>query len=310
MTFRINLKPFSLNECELYAQSRHLKMSRLEILETYMVLGGIPYYWSLLEQSKSASQNIDNLLFSHNGKLHYEYNEMYDSLFKNPEPYLNVVSTLGIKRMGMTREELINEGNITNNGLLTKVLQDLEACGFIRKYSYKGIKRSNAIFQLIDNYTLFYYKFLHDKAEIDEKFWSENINTPVRNTWEGLAFERVCFEHIRQIKQALGIAGVSTQVFPWRTLNDSVYGSGAQVDMVIDRSDMVINICEIKFSTEEYAIDSDNDADLRHKAGRFSESMKTHKSIHKTMITPFGVKANMYQYCVQSVITLDNLFEK
>ena len=239
--------------------------------------------------------------------MHYEYKELYDSLFKNPEPYLNVVSALGTKRIGLTREELIAEG-ITNNGQLTKVLQDLESCGFIRKYNYKGIKRSNSIFQLIDNYTLFYYQFQHDKAGTDEAFWSVNTNTPARNTWEGLAFERVCFEHIKQIKQALGIAGVSTQVFSWRVLNDPIYGDGAQVDMVIDRSDQVTNLCEIKFSTKEYAIEKEDDANLRHKAGRFQESQRTHKSIHLTMIAPFGVKQNMYQYCVQSVININDLF--
>ena len=310
VTYRIHLQPFTLYECEQYAKSRHLRMSRFELLEAYMVMGGVPFYWSLLEQGKSVTQNVDNLFFSSTGKLHYEYQELYDSLFKNPEPYLSVVSSLGTKKMGLTREELIREGHITNNGQLTKVLQDLEACGFIRKYSYKGIKRSNTIFQLIDNYTLFYYQFLHDAPATDEGFWNVSTNTPVRNTWEGLAFERVCFEHIRQIKQALGISGVLTQVYSWQVLKDPVYGAGAQVDMVIDRSDQVINLCEMKFSTKEYTIDSEDDADLRHKQGRFSMSQKTHKSLHLTMITPFGIKPNIYQHSVQSIITLEYLFKE
>ena len=197
VTYRIHLQPFTLNECEQYAQSRHLKMSRFELLETYMVMGGVPFYWSLLEQGKSAAQNIDNLLFSPTGKLHYEYKELYDSLYKNPEPYLNVVSSLGAKKMGLTREELIKEGHITNNGQLTKVLQDLEACGFIRKYSYKGIKRSNAIFQLIDNYTLFYYHFLHDATGTDEQVNATLANvsadaeaTPVAVAITAIALDR------------------------------------------------------------------------------------------------------------------------
>ena len=212
--------------------------------------------------------------------------------------------------MGMTREELIKEGNIINNGQLTRVLEDLEHCGFIRKYNYQGIKRSNAIFQLIDNYTLFYYKFLHDSEGTDEAFWSKNVNTPIRNTWEGLAFERVCFEHVKQIKQALGIAGVSTYLYSWRVENDPIYGAGAQVDMVIDRSDQVTNLCEMKFSTKEYAIEKDDDDDLRHKLGRFIQTQKTHKSIHQTLITPFGVKKNMYQFSVQNVITVEDLFKE
>ena len=310
VTHRIHLAPFTLGECDEYARSQHLVMSRYDVLECYMVMGGIPFYWSLLERGRSLAQNIDALFFSPMGKLHYEYSELYDSLFKNPEPYLQIVSTLGTKRIGMTREELVNEGGITNNGQLSRILEDLEACGFIRRYVYQGIKRSNAIFQLMDNYTLFYYKFLHNHADVGENYWSANVNTPVRNAWEGLAFERVCFEHVRQIKQALGISGVSTRVYSWRVKDDPVYGEGIQVDMVIDRSDQVVNLCEMKFSTKEYAIEKTDDDSLRHKAGRFREAQKSRMAIHLTLITPFGVKQNMYQYSVQNVITADDLFKE
>ena len=310
VTHRIHLAPFTLGECDEYARSQHLVMSRYDVLECYMVMGGIPFYWSLLERGRSLAQNIEALFFSPMGKLHYEYSELYDSLFKNPEPYLQIVSTLGTKRIGMTREELVNEGGITNNGQLTRILEDLEACGFIRRYVYQGIKRSNAIFQLMDNYTLFYYKFLHNHADVGENYWSVNVNTPVRNAWEGLAFERVCFEHVRQIKQALGISGVSTRVYSWRVKDDPVYGEGTQVDMVIDRSDQVVNLCEMKFSTKEYAIEKTDDESLRHKAGRFREAQKSRMAIHLTLITPFGVKQNMYQYSVQNVITADDLFKE
>ena len=310
VTHRIHLAPFTLGECDEYARSQHLVMSRYDVLECYMVMGGIPFYWSLLERGRSLAQNIDALFFSPMGKLHYEYSELYDSLFKNPEPYLQIVSTLGTKRIGMTREELVNEGGITNNGQLSRILEDLEACGFIRRYVYQGIKRSNAIFQLMDNYTLFYYKFLHNHADVGENYWSANVNTPVRNAWEGLAFERVCFEHVRQIKQALGISGVSTRVYSWRVKDDPVYGEGTQVDMVIDRSDQVVNLCEMKFSTKEYAIEKTDDDSLRHKAGRFREAQKSHKAVHLTFITPFGVKQNTYQYSVQNVITADDLFKE
>ena len=310
VTHRIHLAPFTLGECEQYAKSQRLVMSRYDILECYMVMGGVPFYWSLLERGKSLSQNIDELFFSSMGKLHFEYNELYDSLFKNPEPYLQVVSTLGTKRIGMTREELIKEGGITNNGQLTRILEDLEACGFIRQYRYQGIKRSTTIFQLIDNYTLFYYKFIHQRSDIDENFWSMNVNTSTRNSWEGLAFERVCFEHIKQIKQALGIAGVSTHIYSWRVKDDPIHGDGAQIDMIIDRSDQVVNLCEMKFSTKEYAIEKSDDNNLRHKVGRFDQTLKSHKAIHMTFITPFGIKQNMYQYVVQNVITAEDLFKE
>lgn len=310
VTYRISLAPFTLHECEQYAKSLHLGIDRHSVLECYMVMGGIPFYWSLLERGRSIAQNVDSLFFSGTGKLHYEYNELYSSLFKNPEPYLKVVSTLGTKRMGMTREEIIEEGGITNNGLLTRVLEDLEACGFIRKYSCQGIRRCNAIFQLIDNFTLFYYKFMHDSAGSDENFWTVNTNTSARNAWEGLAFERVCFEHIRQIKRALGISGVSTRVYSWRTKGDPVHGKGAQIDMVIDRADNILNLCEMKYSYAEYAITKSDDENLRNKLARFSMTQKGHKPAHITLITPYGIKDNMYRYTVQNVITISDLFKE
>lgn len=310
VTFRINLAPFTLHECEQYAQSRHLEMSRYGILECYMVMGGVPFYWSLLERGKSVAQNIDSLFFSPMGKLHYEYHELYDSLFKNSAPYLNVVSTLGTKKLGMTREEIVGTGGAANNGLLTRVLEDLEACGFIRKYDNFGSKRNKVIFQLIDNYTLFYYKFLHNRTGVDENFWVAGTNTPVRNAWEGPAFERVCLGHVRQIKQALGIAGVQTQVYSWQAKDDPVLGDGAQIDMVIDRADQIVNLCEMKFSTREYAIEKADDESLRHKAGRFADAQKTHKAVHLTLITPFGIKQNLYRFSVQNVITAEDLFKE
>ena len=310
VTYRINLAPFSLYECEQYSQSCHLGMNRYGILECYMVMGGIPFYWSLLERGKSVAQNIDDLFFNPQGKLHYEYRDLYDSLFKNPEPYYKVVSVLGTKRVGMTRAELVSEGNIPNGGSLTRVLEDLEACGFIRKYNYAGVKYLTSIYQLTDNYTLFYYKFLQKHFKHDEHFWSINANTPMRNTWEGLAFERVCFEHVKQIKQALGISGVSAQVYSWRVNDDPVYGKGAQIDMVIDRADQVINLCEMKFSTKEYVIGKADDENLRNKVGRFTESRKSFKAVHLTLVTPFGLSPNMYQYHVQNVITADDLFKE
>lgn len=310
VTYRINLAPFTLYECEQYAKSLKLDINRYALLECYMVMGGVPFYWSLLERGLSVSQNIDALFFSSEGKLHHEYNELYRSLFKNPEPYLKVVSTLGTKRSGMTREEIILEGNTSNNGQLTRVLEELEACGFIRKYDYQGSRHSKSIFQLIDNYTLFYYKFLHDKSGLDENFWTINTNTPLRNSWEGLAFERVCFGHIKQIKQALGISGVSTKIYSWQVRDDSVAGKGAQIDMIIERADQVINLCEMKFSSSEFTMVKSYDESLRHKYARFRETQNNRKAIHLTLITPYGLTENIYQYSFQKVITADDLFRE
>ncbi len=310
VSHRINLTPFTLHECEQYAESLHLNINRYALLECYMVMGGVPFYWSLLDRGKSIAQNIDSLFFNPMGKLHYEYNELYHSLFKNPEPYMKVVSSLGTKRIGKTRNEITSEGKTVNNGSLTHVLEDLEACGFIRKYDCRYGKRNKTIYQLIDNYTLFYYKFIQNNTGIDSNFWSLNTNTPLRNTWEGLAFERICFEHIKQIKQALGISSVSTKIYSWRVTNDPINGKGAQIDMVIERADQVINLCEMKFSTTEYTIKKEDDESIRNKISRFSETQKTRKAIHVTLITPYGIKENIYQYSIQNIITANDLFKE
>lgn len=307
VTHRIHLSPFSLKECELYAKSQHLSVNRHEILECYMVMGGVPYYWSLLNRECSISQNIDNLFFNRNGKLRNEYNELYNSLFRNAEPYMNVVLALGGKKMGMTREELIAQPGISSSGQLTRVLEDLENCDFIRKYSLAGVKRSKFLFQLIDNYTLFYYKFIQNSDAANESFWTSSINTPVRNVWQGLAFERVSFLHINQIKATLGISGISSSVYAWQVKGNEET-AGAQIDMVIDRADNVVNICEVKFSTDKYEITKQDDENLRHKAASFIEFSKSRKSPHLVMVTPYGITNGMYRFSVQKVIKLNDFF--
>ena len=307
VTYRIHLSPFSLRECELYAKSLHLSVSRHEILECYMVLGGVPYYWSLLKREFSISQNIDNLFFNKNGKLRNEYNELYNSLFRNAEPYMRIVSALGDKKIGMTREELIAEPTISSSGQLTRILEDLENCGFIRKYNLVGVKRNKFIFQLIDNYTLFYYKFIQNADAENENFWTASINTPVRNAWQGLAFERVSFQHINQIKNALGISGMSSRVYAWQTKGNEE-SAGAQIDMVIDRADNVVNICEMKFSTDKYEITKKDDENLRHKTVSFIEFSKSRKSPHLVLVTPYGTTDGMYRFSVQNVVKINDLF--
>lgn len=205
----------------------------------------------------------------------------------------------------MTREELSKAAKIDNNGRLTRMLDDLEACGFIRRYKQYGIKRNNAIFQLIDNYTLFYYLFISKNERDDENFWTLNLNKPLFNAWSGLAFERICFQHTQQIKQALGIAGVSTVIYPW-----SVKGNeGAQIDMVIDRADQVIDLLEMKFSSDKYEITKTDDENFRHKASSFRDASRTTKALHTILVTNQGVKEGMYRFSVQNVITAYDLFK-
>lgn len=310
VTHRLHLSPFNLYECEQYARLLNLNISRFDILEYYMVLGGIPFYWSLLKRGRSVAQNIDQLFFSKYGALRSEYDNLYHSLFKSPDPYIKVIERLYSKKIGLTRKEIVEECSLANNGKLTTILDDLEACGFVRSYELKGLRKGSVIFQLIDNYSLFYFSFLKGKRCEDENFWTLNLNTSQENVWEGLAFERVCYQHFRQIKWALGISGVSTQNYAWEVRPDKVYGDGAQIDLVIDRADRVVNLCEIKFRKSEFTIDKKEDRNLRHKLDRFLRDAGQHKSAFMTLITPYGLKSNIYSDIIQSVINLQDLFHE
>lgn len=309
VTKRIHLHPFTLNECEQFATSRNLAFSRYELLTCYMVMGGIPYYWAALQKGMGADQNIDALFFGPDAEFGNEFDELYASLFSHPDPYINVIATLGKKRIGMTRNELIREANVKSNGRLSSILRDLENCDFIRSYQTFGKAKNDMIYQLTDNYTLFYFKFINDNDGSNANYWTRSNGTGTRNAWNGLAFEQVCFAHIPQIKKKLGIAGVSTKVSSWRVQSDDELGPGAQIDLLIERADHVINICEIKFSDEEYLIDKQYNLNLRWKRGRFARTTKTKFGLQLTMITTMGLVPNSYANEIQSQITADDLFE-
>lgn len=308
VTYRIHLQPFTLNECEQYAKYLGMRASHYDLIEYYMVLGGVAFYWSRLDKGLSVAQNIDNLIFSETGFLHNEFNELYDSLFNEPESYLKIINALGTIRIGMTRDELVKEGGITSNGKLTRMLEDLAECGFIKRVPSFGGKAKDDLIQLVDNFTIFYYKYMKENRNNDEHFWSNSYNSPIRAAWTGLAFERVCFLHIPQIKQALGIAGVSTRYYSWKAKGDN-HSLGAQIDMVIDRDDNIINICEIKFAKGEYSISKDYSMTMNNKIDKFIASTKTKKSILLTMITTHGVAHNEYWNQIQKEITADELFK-
>ena len=305
---QIHLQPFNLHECELYTKSINLPLERQEIMEAYMVFGGIPFYWSLLNKSLSLPQNIDTLFFGRTPKLGNEFKELYSSLFKQSEPYLDIITALAKKKIGMTREEIITNSNLPTNGQLTKYLEDLENCGFIRRYQAIGSKTKNALYQLIDNFTLFYFKFMEGKKNTDANYWSKIQMASIFNVWCGLAFERVCLLHTEQIKKALGISGVITNEYSWRTAATNEH-SGAQIDLLIDRSDKAINLCEMKYSDGPYTIDKKYMENLRNKAALFRQLTKTRKGIALTMITSFGLVKNSYSMNnIHSQVTADDLF--
>ena len=303
----ICLQPFTLKQCEDYAREAGLSMGRRELVEAYMIFGGLPYYWSLLDRRYSLAQNVDRLCFTTVGELVLEFRRLYDSVFRVPEPYLRIVTALGTRQIGMTREDMVGALGVENCGKLTNCLQDLELSGFIRAYCPFGRRKKGTVYQLIDNFTLFYFRFMRDGANSRDGFWLSSVDSSERHSWEGLAFERVCLWHERQIKEALRIGGVQTNTASWKSAKKN---GGAQVDMVIDRRDGVINLCEMKFTSAPFAIGANYEKELRNKVSLFKEETETKSSVHLTMVTIDGVRRNEHSGIVQSEVTLDNLFRE
>jgi len=306
VTKKIKLTPFTLHECELFLQSKNSVLDRYQIVQLYMVFGGIPFYWDEVVPGRSAMQNINDICFSENGLLRDEYPNLFRSLFKNYGKHEDIINTLGKKASGLTREEIIIASGLPNAGSSTRLLQELEESGFIRKYSPFGKKQRNSLYQLVDPYSLFYMKFIKSVSRVDQGNWLTYIDSPKYRAWSGYAFEQTALYHLAHIKNALGISGVQTSVSSWRSISE---GTGAQIDLVIDRRDQVINLCEMKFSLNPYSIDRKYAMELHNKIRVFKQETRTRKSVFLTMITIFGINTNKYSAgLVQNDLTMDAFF--
>jgi hypothetical protein len=271
-----------------------------------MILGGIPYYLEQLEKSLSLSQNIDNMFFKKNAILRDEYTTLYSSLFKSPEKYMHIIEVLAKKRKGLTRDEIVKFSNISNGGGLTSMLEELELCGFISINNNFSTKKNLQLYQLSDFYSLFYFYFIKGKRETNSDYWNSLIDNSEYKAWVGYSFELLCQIHIHQIKRALSIGGMVTFTSGWRSKDAD---NGAQIDLIIDRNDNIINLCEIKYSTHKFVITKSYNENLCNKRFVFTEETKTKKSVHITMITTYGVKQNDYWNNIQSEVLLDDLFD-
>ncbi len=302
VTRRIRLAPFTLGECEKLFEYNDIVMTRSQMMECYMAFGGIPYYLNMLDSRLSLTQNINELMFKPYGELGDEYENLFRSLFQKPEKHIAILETLAGKKEGLSRTYLASIEKIGGGSQLSKNLKELEECGFIRRFTRFARSENDFLYQLIDPFTLFASEYI-TKHKFDS--WNEYVNTPGYNAWRGNAFEIVCMNHIDQIKRSLGISGVETREFSWRSKSKE---PGAQVDLIIDRSDGVINLCEMKYTNEEYALDADEYDKLRNRLAVFQKETGTRKAIHITLISGTGLKRNQYSGIIQNLIPGDDLF--
>jgi len=255
----------------------------------------------------SPAQDVDSLFFEADGRLANEFDELYASLFKNPEPHVKIVEALSTRLCGMTRDEICAAAGIPNGGGMTRVLEELEQCGFVRKYHVADRSTNGAVYQLIDNYTLFYYRFVRENQRKNPRFWSESLGKGTYNAWRGLAFERLCLQHVRGIKSALEVAGVASCEFAWRSRSSN---PDVQIDLVIDRDDGIIDLCEMKCTNEPYALDAEESQRILHRKEAFVAETKTRKAVHVILVSAAGIVPNAYANDIMHLVTLDDLFRK
>ncbi|MDO9001000.1 MAG: ATP-binding protein [Bacteroidota bacterium] len=306
VTQRLKIEPFTLNECQDLLKHKKITLEHYQLIQLYMALGGIPFYWDAIKKGLSAPQHINKLCFEPNGLLKDEFNKLFKSLFAKAERHEIIVAALAKKSKGLTREEISKESKIPTGGNLTNLLDELEESGFIRRYVPFGKQSRNSLYQLCDFFSLFHIKFIKGKKTFGKDHWLNMIDSPKHRSWSGYAFEQVCLAHIPQIKKALGISGIGTETSSWKSTQSK---DGAQIDLVIDRRDGVINLCEMKFSVSPFIIDKRYDAELRNKVGAFRAETQTKKSVFLTMLTTFGLQDNSYAGNVQNDLKMDVLFE-
>lgn len=312
ITRRIRLLPFTLGETAAFLNSRGIDLTPYQVIELYMAFGGVPHYLKMAEPGLSAFQIIDRVCFASQGELRDEFNRLYASLFDHPEEHLAIVKALAAKREGLTRNELLAATGMPSGGGTTRRLAELAESGFLLVSIPFGRKERDALYRLSDEFSLFHCAWIAPlgKRMPEGGYWMKLRQSPKWRAWSGYAFEGICLKHVRQIKAALGISGVQTTEAPWRH-RPRASESGTQIDLLIDRADDTINLCEMKFSEGAFAIDKRYAGELRQKRDTFRQVTGTRKNIFITIVTTHGIADNAYaKELVASHVEAETLFKE
>ena len=305
VTYEIKLSPFTLNECEAFFKENDIRMSRYDIVQSYMIFGGIPYYLGYMDGRYSLAQNVDNIIFDRQAKLKNEFDRLFDSIFVNPEAAKSIVRLLYTKNAGYTRREITEKMKISDGGRLSRNINALIASDFVVKYVPFGLGKREEHYKLTDPFCIFYLHFVDKQEGVDEHFWQQNHSSQSIVVWKGYAFENVCFNHIGQIKRALGVSGVVTTQSAWSKRKDD---EGTQIDMIIERNDHVLNMCEIKYYSDDFIVDRNYYRTILARQQTLMDMVSPKIAVHSTLITTFGLKRNEYSSAFTNVITLEDLF--
>lgn len=307
VTHEIRLRPFSLGETEAFLREKGVKLSRYDITQAYMILGGIPFYLNYLKKGKSLSQSIDELFFAKDAVLSMEFDRLFASLFTDPETKILITRALFEKAKGLTRKEIIDSTSLGEGGKLTTSLEGLIRGGFVEKYSPLGESKREPRYRLCDPFCCFYLHFVDGGRSLPTAFWQPNVEARAISTWRGLAFENVCLLHVEQIKRALGISGVSVSPSIWSKTADA-QGPGAQIDLVLDRADRIVDMCEAKFYSGEFSVTEKYAEVIEKRVTALSAVVSSKKAIHSVLITTKGLKYGEYSGSFDAVVTSNDLF--
>ncbi len=307
LTAEIKLSPFTLKECAQYFDHVGIQMSHYDVLQSYMVFGGIPYYISYFQKGFSFEQNTDKILFGNKPRLKDEFNRLFAAIFSNPEDSKKVVRLLATRHAGFTREEISKATGLPLGGGLSKTLAALAESDFITSYSPYGMPQNSIAYKLIDNFCLFWLKYVERNSQ-DAGYVSDNLTSGILEAWRGVAFEEVCWQHIRQVKRALEIGGVTSTLSAWTVKGDD-NKEGAQIDLLIIRKDNVVNLCKMKFTSAPYVISKEEEQRLRHRIEMLKNTLSPKQAIHLTFITTYGVAYGKHSGIVQKEVTMDQLFD-
>lgn len=307
VTYELYIAPFTLHETEQFFLDKGIEFSRYDIAESYMIAGGIPYYLGYFKRQLSLAQNIDELFFKSHSKLKYEFDRLFASVFINPERIRKIVELLGTRRLGYKRGDIAEKLNLPNNGKLSEDLDALISNGFAVRYVPFGYSGKEVHYKLIDPFCLFFLHFLKKGEKRSNNFWLDNVSSQSVVVWRGLSFENLCFNHINQIKSALNISGIDSTESAWSP-KASDGTDGMQVDMLIDRADNIINLCEMKFYSSEILINRELYLTMQERKSEVEKMVSKKKAVRNTLITTYGIKNGEYKNIFPNIITLDDLF--
>lgn len=302
ITQQIRLLPFNLYETDLFLKSRGIRYTHYDVLQIYMAIGGVPHYLEKLKKGLSVAQNIDQLCFSKDGFLRNEFNQLYVSLFDSSEKHLSIIKTLAKSNKGITRQELLDKSKLLSGGDFSLKLSELTESGFVSEYSYIGNKKQLSLYRLSDEYSKFYLKFIEPNRENGAGTWQRLQTGQSFASWSGFSFETVCLKHISQIKKALRIDAIYSQSSSW-------FNPNAQIDLLIDRADNVMNVCEMKFYNSPFVITKKYYLELKNKVSELQKELATRKNIFLILVTTFGIKENEYsRELVEKSLEITDLF--